>query len=433
MEDHRDRRERSREYNRLNTQDTRNAYQDTHSAAVFTQYEYVAHSPPKAANRPLGYSNQDALHAEDRKRKRDDSPSDRNVHNEPQTKQSAFSRSTRRQDSDASVREEDLKADAQRTGRFSEKFRGATFEPSEDLHNAMGFVVMREMLANFTEKLPLGEMHGIHWQDTSEGIREGDVLRIPHFEYLKNLKLVVDANSCWYSIAGGFVLVKFRLAVVKLVCEDRLRLNVLTTFGDTPRPTKRERKTLDGTRYVLEGFLHIVSTDSNETFEPEPNCFRGGICLNWRSINNEPPPKKKSSFLPITDHYMLLEGTPRCVVGELAEKVDFETYGIARDSTRDRIVRRHRRVMDLREHDIRDELPTNQKRSSSAPKNHLFQLDETETAEANSATPAEIEDRVQIDYLSSNGKISEERIRQEVAHELEQRSKNKSTMRQPPP
>jgi hypothetical protein len=187
---------------------------------------------------------------------------------------------------------------------------------------------------------------------------------------------------------------------------------------------------------VLEDSLHVVAIDSAETFEPEPRCFGGGILINWRSINNEPQPKKKSSFLPIEDHYRLLEGTPRCVVGELAEKVDFETYGLARDSTRDHIAGRHRRVVELRERGIRDELPTNQKRdglstnqkrSSSAQKDYLFQLDKIETAEANSATPAEIEDRVQVDYLSSNLKISEERIRQEVAHELQGRSKNKST------
>lgn len=123
-----------------------------------------------------------------------------------------------------------------------EGLRDAQIESSEDLRNVKTFARLRNALKEYLAKFPPKELYGNNWRDDLEGIRIADVVVFPWFEFLKNMKLVVDENECWFPVSGGYILTKVRYGVVTAFGDGRLVLRVFTTFGDTPKHHKRNEK-----------------------------------------------------------------------------------------------------------------------------------------------------------------------------------------------
>jgi hypothetical protein len=195
------------------------------------------------------------------------------------------------------------------------------------------FYVHRQEYADALEKAGWYERkpHG-DWQDTFENVEIGDVIMFQSGERVEDSDLPAEEDLSWYPTTPGGPLERniTRNAIVFSAGFDFIALRVTYPFEDIPGSPGRGQKVLDdvfgGMRYALEEYVHIVARGSASPANTEPQCFNGGIQLDWRTKEGVPPPSNKNWFMDARageDH--TIRNGPLCVVGSPGDFKDFSS------------------------------------------------------------------------------------------------------------
>jgi hypothetical protein len=91
----------------------------------------------------------------------------------------------------------------------------------------------------------------------------------------------------WVPAPGGYLLIKYRRAVVLEKYQGSLKLGTFTTFSKTRMEDKRKQMVFDEVQKKtvpsLSHYVHIVAVDHPDKSKDYPECFMGGVPVRYRA------------------------------------------------------------------------------------------------------------------------------------------------------
>jgi hypothetical protein len=178
-----------------------------------------------------------------------------------------------------------------------------------------------------------GHVPDENWQPNFEGIQAGDVIRYKKYHMIGGL---APADTDFLAqVARTTVQAVVRLAIVVEPINDN---EIVVMDLDTSEEISHLRVPDNASGEVcrkLEEYLHVVALDGPGSVVREPQCFKGGVQCNWRSIDGAPTPSSKSWFMH-NGHHHTLEDVPMQLLGRLAAPVDIASVAIAMQSGTER-------------------------------------------------------------------------------------------------
>lgn len=174
---------------------------------------------------------------------------------------------------------------------------------------------------------------GQYYHYDTKHVDVNNVITFPHIEYCRDDGLPRSQDPQCLPIPGGYLLVKWRRAVVFEKYKSDLKVRIFTTFSRTPMESKRQRKVFDevkGTEVLeLSDYVHIVARDHHGTSQDYPACFSNGLPVFYRCKPGCQPGDVKDSFMNPNAEYVVSSGTPLLIVGEIEDSVSVRTLDLA--------------------------------------------------------------------------------------------------------
>lgn len=183
--------------------------------------------------------------------------------------------------------------------------------------------------------------NGKSWLYDTERVKINDVIFFAHVEFCKDNNVLVDQEHNWLPVTGGFLLFKWRWAVVIEVYRANLKLRILTTFSRTSMSAKRRQRIYDEItgkwESALRDYVHVVAVDNTSESVDQPGCFENDMRVRWEASYDILPSSKKDSFMNLNAEYLMLDGTPLQIRGWIVTedivKVDFALGAVKKRST----------------------------------------------------------------------------------------------------
>lgn len=176
--------------------------------------------------------------------------------------------------------------------------------------------------------------NGKSWLYDTERVKINDVIFFAHVEFCKDNNVLVDQEHNWLPVTGGFLLFKWRWAVVIEVYRANLKLRILTTFSRTSMSAKRRQRIYDEItgkwESALRDYVHVVAVDNTSESVDQPGCFENDMRVRWEASYDILPSSKKDSFMNLNAEYLMLDGTPLQIRGWIVTE-DIVQHGTSRN------------------------------------------------------------------------------------------------------
>lgn len=198
-----------------------------------------------------------------------------------------------------------------------------TFETLDDkLKNSEVFDNLRQLLEHELNRLGLINPRDSRSRTNNRYVKINNIIILPHVEFCRNKRFVEEEHS-WLPAPGGYLLIKYRRAVVLRKIPGYLKLGTFTTFSKTGVDEKRNQTVFDEDQNqmvpLLSQYVHIVAVDNTGKSKDCPECFMGGVPVCYRAAANCRPSKFKDSFMNLKAPYFMSDGTPFTVVGHVED------------------------------------------------------------------------------------------------------------------
>ncbi|GAB7329076.1 hypothetical protein MBLNU13_g00913t1 [Cladosporium sp. NU13] len=191
----------------------------------------------------------------------------------------------------------------------------------DKLKDNRAFNDLRRSLERELDRLGLIQPVGLHYNYDTNNATIFDIIIFPHIEFCRDENMIVDDEHNWLPAPGGYLLIKYRRAVVIDKYQGGLKLGTFTTFSNTPMEDKRKQRVFDEVKnetiLSLSHYVHIVAVDNLDESHNYPECSLKGVPVRYRAAPKCRAGSVKDSFMnPHTPHIMT-NGTPFLVVGHV--------------------------------------------------------------------------------------------------------------------
>ena len=212
------------------------------------------------------------------------------------------------------------------------------------------FIVHRQQYTDALENAGLNELPEGNWQDTFEGVWNGDVIMYQKCEFVREYPLN-DEDLSWAPVPFGHMRTTIEFVILEHKRDESINVHHLMAFDDIQGHPKRGQEAFDDLygemHYALGEYVHVVAVDSDGPIRSEPECFEKGVQCNWRSINDAPPPSNKNWFASV-EMALTMRNQPVCIVGEVGRSEDFEILNRVRKEASDAMKKAGDQVIQLR-------------------------------------------------------------------------------------
>ena len=196
----------------------------------------------------------------------------------------------------------------------------------ETLKNSEVFKDVRQCLHDELDRLGLihpQDQH-IHYDTKNAGMY--DIIIFPHMGFCRDQRLIDDIDHSWVPVPGGYLLMKYRRAVVYQKCDavdGDLKVGLFFTFSETSMDMMRKQGVFDEVLNKnvpsLSYYVHIVEEGHSNNSQSFPECLSGGVPVRYRAAPGCQAGSTEDSFIDVYAPYMMSSGTPFSIVGRLAD------------------------------------------------------------------------------------------------------------------